>query len=166
MKEGTPAEGRQDEPYCEQTQKAIPSIPAHPGLRPEDGHPTTHHCAKCKQKIFPSKVAWEPELGCQWLLWKLQLKQNHHPASSYIQWKFPESSPTAYWTNLGNMERRLVFPINMAKRETVLPQTPISQPGMAAEKTETGIHTATCFSTSCALDNILLGYTKYTPRIY
>lgn len=39
-----------------------------PGLRPENRQPTTHHCAKGKRKIFPSRVAWEPAPGCQWLL--------------------------------------------------------------------------------------------------
>lgn len=53
--------------------------------------------------------------------------QTAPPSSSFSHSiKFPASSPTAHWTSLGHMERRLAFPINMAKRETVLSQTPLS----------------------------------------
>lgn len=130
-----------------------------------------HTSSLCKgqAKDLPSKVVWESALGCQWLLRKLLLEQHHHPALSHIQLKFPASSPTAYRTNLGHMEKRLAFSTNMAKREKAVNQTPLSQPGMLAERTKAGIHIAACFSTSqtChVLENILLGYKKYISRMY
>lgn len=145
-----------------------PYTPLVSGQKTDTQQYTSSLC-KGQAKDLPSKVVWESALGCQWLLRKLLLKQQHHPALSHIQLKFPASSPHSIPNQPRPYGERLAFSTNMAKRERAVNQTPLSQPGMEAERTKAGIHIAACFSTSqtChVLENILLGCKKYISRMY